>query len=82
MGRDLYKCRNDLKRSKVEQSELQERFKDLEQMQGKITTQLVKQVKLFKRLALPTSEDEYTSHSENEYGHSEEEFLARCHLML
>ena len=36
---------------------------------------LLKQAELFKKFALPETEDEHTSDSENEYGHSEEEFI-------
>ena len=38
---------------------------------------LLKQAELFKKFALPNTDDEYTSDSENEYDHHpEEEFLA------
>ena len=39
MGRDLNKCKNELRKNKVEQNKLQKRFKDLDQMKSKINTQ-------------------------------------------
>ena len=74
LGSTLDKCLNDLKSSTEREYSMHERFKHLELMQGKITTQLVNKVKLCKSLYRPCSEDEYSSQSDNDYAHSEEDF--------
>ena len=44
-------------------------------MQGKLTEQMVRQDQLFKHLAGPRSEDESSSDSEDDYGHSGGDFM-------
>ena len=61
------------KRAKRSLAIVKEKSKD-EDVDG-YGKRLLKQAELLKKFALPDTEDEHTSDSENEYGHSEEEFL-------
>ena len=70
LGSKLDQCLINLKSSTEREHSMHERFKRLELMQ----TQLVNKVKLCESLYGPGSEDEYSSQSENDYAHSEEDF--------